>query len=66
MKTYKEKEQKRYDIFITELELLSKKYGVLLNATGAVFVVPQNEKEIKIEYSNDYLSGDLNYRINKE
>lgn len=61
---YKERD-KRFNNFIEELELLSKKYGVFINSTGGVNI--WNKEDIKdidvVEYSNDPTSGDLEYQV---
>lgn len=56
-------EQERYDKFISELEKISKKYGVSLDSCGGVWVAPDVKNIKNIEYDNDYLSGDLHSYI---
>lgn len=61
---YKERNS-RFNNFIDELEILSKKYGVFINSTGGVNI--WNKEEIEdidtVEYSNDPTSGDLEYKV---
>lgn len=55
-KSDKDKE-KRFEGFVTELEGLSKKYGIEIRAVGGVYIYNENIKEIK--YQTDHTSGDL-------
>ena len=47
-----------YEKFVTELEKLSVKYGVQINAIGGVSIWEDGELE-SIEYSKDETSGDI-------
>ena len=53
-----EKEEKNYQAFITELEKISKKYGIGLSACGC-FDFWDEDGFKKIEYRRDSSSGDL-------
>jgi len=51
-------DKQRFDGFVTGLEKLSAKYGVVLQVTGGVVIY--DEGEIKsVRYDRDYTSGDL-------
>lgn len=47
----------RFAGFISELENISKKYGIEIHSTGGVFIYDEKIKEIK--YQTDHTSGDL-------
>ena len=53
-----EKEEKNYQGFITELEKISKKYGIAFEAIGGFAFSDENGFK-SIEYSRDSSSGDL-------
>ena len=57
--------EKRFDFFCKELGKISKKYGVLIQSTGGVIILSDEDKsEIKnLFYVNDHTSGDLDYEI---
>jgi len=63
-----QEQQKRFELFTSELEKISKKYGVTLNVAGGVRIF--NKEDIKdiisIEYDNDSSSGDLQSYITWE
>ncbi len=52
------KEELNYEMFINELEQISKKYGIGLSGSGIIkYTDEKGFKEIK--YTNDLSSGDL-------
>jgi len=56
-----QEQQKRFELFTSELEKISKKYGVTLDVTGGVKVYNENDMKdiISVQYDNDSSSGDL-------
>ena len=52
------KEERNYQAFITELEKISKKYGIAFEAIGGFAFSDENGFK-SIEYSRDSSSGDL-------
>ena len=53
-----EKEERNYQAFITELEKISKKYGIAFESIGGLAFSDENGFE-SIKYSRDSSSGDL-------
>ena len=53
-----DKEERNYQAFITELEKISKKYGIGLNACGCFDFWDENGFQ-SISYHRDSSSGDL-------
>lgn len=53
-----EKEEQNYQAFITELEKISKKYGIAFEAIGGLAFSDENGFK-SIKYSRDSSSGDL-------
>ena len=52
--------QERFINFTDELELLSKKYGVVLQAVGGVYFCDIDDPDLKkLQYDCDSSSGDL-------
>lgn len=53
-----EKEEQNYQAFITELEKISKKYGIAFESVGGFAFSDENGFK-SIKYSRDSSSGDL-------
>ena len=53
-----DKEEQNYQAFITELEKISKKYGIAFEAVGGFAFSDENGFK-SIKYSRDSSSGDL-------
>ena len=53
-----DKEERNYQAFITELEKISKKYGIGLNAVGCFDFYDEDGFQ-NIKYKRDSSSGDL-------
>lgn len=61
-RTITNEEQKRFEQFTKELAKLSKKYGIVLQVTGGVYI--EKDGDIKsIVYTDDASSGDLNSEV---
>lgn len=52
-------EEERYNNFIDELIILTKKYGIVLQSTGGVSVYKPKDINKDFSYSKDITSGDL-------
>jgi len=57
-----EKQEKNYQKFISELEKLSKKHGIAIQACGC-FYYDEESSFKEIEYRRDSSSGDLDIDI---
>jgi len=51
-------EAERFDEFLTELEKLCVKYGVVLRSAGGVSIYDENDVA-SVKYIRDHTSGDL-------
>jgi len=51
-------EKQRFDGFVTGLERLSVKYGIVLQVTGGVVIYDEGDI-VGVQYTRDHTSGDL-------
>jgi len=51
-------QQKRFELFVSELEQISNKYKISINCIGGVSIFQENSN-IEITYDNDSSSSDL-------
>lgn len=59
---YEDERQQRFEDFVKELTILSKKYGVAIRSIGGVFISMDINDMKNINYDDDSTSGDLNYK----
>lgn len=55
-------EKRRFTLFCKELATLSKKYDIAIRSVGGVDIYDEGSI-LKIEYDDDWSSGDLQYGV---
>ena len=59
-------DQQRFDHFVQELTVLSRKHGVGVMSIGGVFLLEGDDAAQRIAYTSDAMRGDLKFNLSGE